>query len=116
MSPLFALGIASGAHLRKTASAGDEVFAHAGPPSADQRFVSFASNLIGACSVDYLFDRFESLQKEPGYHENWKDVNLAAQVRTWDTSAIGRCQLPNATPSLVAGGRLCSCLELSPHL
>jgi hypothetical protein len=33
--------------------------------------------------VDYLFDRFEKLQKEPGYHEKWKDVNLAAQVPGW---------------------------------
>ena len=33
--------------------------------------------------VDYLFDRFERLQKEPGYHEKWKDVNLAAQVPGW---------------------------------
>lgn len=33
--------------------------------------------------VDYLFDRFERLQKEPGYHEKWKDVNLAANVPGW---------------------------------
>jgi TRAP-type uncharacterized transport system substrate-binding protein len=33
--------------------------------------------------VDYLFERFEKLQKEPGYHEKWKDVNLAAQVPGW---------------------------------
>jgi TRAP-type uncharacterized transport system substrate-binding protein len=33
--------------------------------------------------VDYLFDRFEKLQKEPGYHEKWKDVNLAATVPGW---------------------------------
>jgi hypothetical protein len=33
--------------------------------------------------VDYLFDRFEKLQKEPGYHEKWKDVNLAARVPGW---------------------------------
>jgi TRAP-type uncharacterized transport system substrate-binding protein len=33
--------------------------------------------------VDYLFDRFENLQKEPGYHARWKDVNLAAQVPGW---------------------------------
>ena len=33
--------------------------------------------------VDYLFERFEKLQKEPGYHERWKDVNLAAQVPGW---------------------------------
>lgn len=33
--------------------------------------------------VDYLFDRFEKLQKEPGYHERWKDVNIAGQVPGW---------------------------------
>jgi TRAP-type uncharacterized transport system substrate-binding protein len=33
--------------------------------------------------IDYLFDRFERLQKEPGYHEKWKDVNLAATVPGW---------------------------------
>jgi TRAP-type uncharacterized transport system substrate-binding protein len=33
--------------------------------------------------VDYLFERFEKLQKEPGYHEKWKDVNLAARVPGW---------------------------------
>lgn len=33
--------------------------------------------------VDYLFDRFEKLQKEPGYHEKWKDVNLAGSVPGW---------------------------------
>ena len=34
--------------------------------------------------VDYLFERFEKLQKEPGYHEKWKDVNLAATVPGWE--------------------------------
>jgi len=33
--------------------------------------------------VDYLFDRFPRLQNEPGYHEKWKDVNLAASVPGW---------------------------------
>ena len=33
--------------------------------------------------VGYLFDRFERLQTEPGYHEKWKDVNLAATVPGW---------------------------------
>jgi TRAP-type uncharacterized transport system substrate-binding protein len=33
--------------------------------------------------VDYLLDRFQNLQKEPGYHERWKDVNLAGQVPGW---------------------------------
>jgi TRAP-type uncharacterized transport system substrate-binding protein len=34
--------------------------------------------------VEYLFERFEKLQKEPGYHEKWKDVNLAAAVPGWE--------------------------------
>lgn len=33
--------------------------------------------------VDYIFERFERLQKEPGYHVKWKDVNLAASVPGW---------------------------------
>jgi TRAP-type uncharacterized transport system substrate-binding protein len=33
--------------------------------------------------VDYLFERLEKLQREPGYHEKWKDVNLAAKVPGW---------------------------------
>jgi hypothetical protein len=33
--------------------------------------------------VDYLFQRFEKLQTEPGYHPKWKDVNLAASVPGW---------------------------------
>jgi TRAP-type uncharacterized transport system substrate-binding protein len=33
--------------------------------------------------IDYLFERFERLQKEPGYHEKWKDLNLAATVPGW---------------------------------
>jgi TRAP-type uncharacterized transport system substrate-binding protein len=33
--------------------------------------------------VDYLFERFDRLQKEPGYHEKWKDLNLAATVPGW---------------------------------
>ena len=33
--------------------------------------------------VDYLFDRFNRLQTEPGYHPKWKDVNLAAAVPGW---------------------------------
>ena len=33
--------------------------------------------------VDYLFERFERLQKEPGYHEKWRDVNLAGKVPGW---------------------------------
>ena len=33
--------------------------------------------------IDYLFKRFNRLQTEPGYHEKWKDVNLAATVPGW---------------------------------
>jgi TRAP-type uncharacterized transport system substrate-binding protein len=33
--------------------------------------------------VDYLISRFDKLQKEPGYHERWKDVNLAGTVPGW---------------------------------
>ncbi len=33
--------------------------------------------------VDYLLERFDKLQKEPGYHERWKDVNLAGTVPGW---------------------------------
>jgi len=33
--------------------------------------------------VDYLFKRFEKLQKDPGYHPKWKDLNLAASVPGW---------------------------------
>lgn len=33
--------------------------------------------------VDYLFERLPKLQNEPGYHKNWKDVNLAAAVPGW---------------------------------
>ena len=34
--------------------------------------------------VDYLFERLPKLQNEPGYHKNWKDVNLAASVPGWE--------------------------------
>ena len=40
--------------------------------------------------VEYLFERFEKLQKEPGYHEKWKDVNLAANVPGWSASSLCR--------------------------
>ena len=33
--------------------------------------------------VDYLFDRLPQLQTKPGFHKNWKDVNLAAKVPGW---------------------------------
>jgi TRAP-type uncharacterized transport system substrate-binding protein len=34
--------------------------------------------------VDYLIDRFDRLQKEPGFHPKWKDVNLAGTVPGWE--------------------------------
>lgn len=65
--------------------------------------------------VDYLFERFDRLQKEPGYHEKWKDVNLAGSVPGWkrfqpmqerlDKAAVLRAEgglnriLPKATPT-----------------
>ena len=33
--------------------------------------------------VDYLFERFDRLQKDPGYHKGWKDVNIAGTVPGW---------------------------------
>ncbi len=33
--------------------------------------------------TDYLMQRFDKLQTDPGYHPKWKDVNLAAQVPGW---------------------------------
>lgn len=33
--------------------------------------------------TDHLVQRFEKLQKEPGFHPKWKDVNLAAAVPGW---------------------------------
>jgi TRAP-type uncharacterized transport system substrate-binding protein len=68
--------------------------------------------------VDYLFERFDRLQKEPGYHEKWKDVNLAGSVPGWkrfppmqerlDKAAVLRAEgglnriLPKATPTTAA--------------
>jgi TRAP-type uncharacterized transport system substrate-binding protein len=46
---------------------------HARPPDAER------SRRLKRL-VDYLFDRFERLQTEPGYDPKWKDVNLAAAV------------------------------------
>ena len=40
--------------------------------------------------VDYLFARIERLQKEPGYHEKWKDVSIAASVPGWNASSRSR--------------------------
>ena len=33
--------------------------------------------------VDYLFDRFSTLQTDPGYHPKWRELNLAASVPGW---------------------------------
>ena len=58
--------------------------------------------------VDYLFDRFDRLQKEPGYHEKWKDVNLAAKVPGWTRFKPLQDRLdrsPPATPRINASTR-----------
>jgi hypothetical protein len=47
--------------------------------------------------VNYLFDRFERLHKEPGYHEKWKDVNLAANVPGWKRFGPMQAKLDAAT-------------------
>jgi TRAP-type uncharacterized transport system substrate-binding protein len=58
--------------------------------------------------VDYLFARIERLQKEPGYHEKWRDVNIAATVPGWKRfqplqdkldKATGVAGLPNRRPA-----------------
>jgi TRAP-type uncharacterized transport system substrate-binding protein len=33
--------------------------------------------------IDYLFERLPKLQKEPGFHPKWRDLNLAAAVPGW---------------------------------
>ena len=33
--------------------------------------------------TDYLMQRFDKLQTDPGYHPKWKDVNLAGKVPGW---------------------------------
>jgi len=33
--------------------------------------------------IDYLFERLPKLQTEAGYHQKWKEMNLAAQVPGW---------------------------------
>ena len=33
--------------------------------------------------IDYLIQRFDKLQTDPGYHPKWKDVNLNAKVPGW---------------------------------
>jgi hypothetical protein len=47
--------------------------------------------------VDYLFERFEKLQTEPGYHPKWKDVNLAANVPGWQRFRILQDRLDKVT-------------------
>jgi TRAP-type uncharacterized transport system substrate-binding protein len=61
--------------------------------------------------VDYLFERLPKLQNEPGYHKNWKDVNLAASVPGWTrfqplTDRLERAQRerPKALPSAARVG------------
>jgi TRAP-type uncharacterized transport system substrate-binding protein len=61
--------------------------------------------------VDYLFERLPKLQNEPGYHKNWKDVNLAASVPGWTrfqplTDRLERAQRerPKALPSAARMG------------
>ena len=49
--------------------------------------------------VDYLFDRFDRLQKDPGYHEKWKDVNLAATVPSWTRFKPLQDKLDRALPA-----------------
>jgi TRAP-type uncharacterized transport system substrate-binding protein len=58
--------------------------------------------------VDYLFERFEKLQKEPGYHEKWKDVNLAAKVPGWQRFK----PLQDHLDKVAAGGRSADVVQL----
>jgi len=37
--------------------------------------------------IDYLFERLPKLQKEPGYHPKWQELNLAATVPGWQRFA-----------------------------
>lgn len=53
--------------------------------------------------VDYLFERFEKLQKEPGYHEKWKDVNLAAKVPGWQRFKPLQDHLDNVAAATARG-------------
>ena len=63
--------------------------------------------------VDYLLDRFEKLQKEPGYHEKWKDVNLAGPGARLAAvqAAAGPARQGGAanTPSAQRASIRCSC-------
>jgi TRAP-type uncharacterized transport system substrate-binding protein len=61
--------------------------------------------------VDYLFDRLPKLQNEPGYHKNWKDVNLAAAVPGWqrfqplpDRLEKAERERPKVSPSVTGAG------------
>lgn len=63
--------------------------------------------------VDYLFDRLPKLQNEPGYHKNWKDVNLAAAVPGWqrfqpltDRLEKAERERPKVSPSVTGAGPL----------
>lgn len=56
--------------------------------------------------VDYIYDRFGRLQKEPGYHPKWKDVNLAAKVPGWQRFQAMQDKLDQVTaqrPAPAAG-------------
>lgn len=54
--------------------------------------------------VEYLFDRFEKLQKEPGYHEKWKDVNLGGAVPAWTRFKPLQDRLDKAIPAAPTRG------------
>jgi TRAP-type uncharacterized transport system substrate-binding protein len=60
--------------------------------------------------IDMLIARFERLQKEPGYHPKWKDVNLAATVPGWQRYGTLQERLEqmasSAATSAVAAGTL----------
>ena len=58
--------------------------------------------------VEYLFERFEKLQKEPGYHEKWKDVNLAASVPGWTRFKPLQDKLDKAASRIRAQRRSCA--------
>jgi len=51
--------------------------------------------------VDYLLERFEKLQKDPGYHEKWKDVNLRASVPGWKRFAYLQDELDSTKVTVV---------------
>lgn len=42
--------------------------------------------------VDYLFDRFSRLQKEP-FHPKWREINLAAKIPGWNRLPAAQAKL-----------------------